>query len=146
MFYVCGLLRILLNVLTDGWNRFFYYNVMHAQESILSICQHKHHQVWRFDQLVSIATPSKSSKNWLHYASNQLTRYTSIANAAFLLAMPIYCTHHFLSACAHNLMQYVRKGHLLYRCMLAAVVSSESIAVKISMRCSCSVSTCICFY
>jgi hypothetical protein len=52
-------------------------------------------------RLVSTTNPSESSKNWLQYASNRLaTRPTSIANAAFSLATPIYSTHRVLSFCS----------------------------------------------
>jgi hypothetical protein len=64
---------------------------------------------------VSTTNPSKSSKNWLPYASNCLVRSRSVANAAFILATPIDSTHcrQVLSAHAHNLAQYPGKGRQL---------------------------------
>ena len=48
----------------------------------------------------------------------------SIANVAFSLAMPIYFTHHVLSAHAHNLLQYIGKGRQLQTLQLAIEISS----------------------
>ena len=67
-------------------------------------CPHENRQIarsaWASEQLVSITKPSKSAKNWLHYASNRSARSTSVTNTVFLLTTPINCRPCAFCSCA----------------------------------------------
>jgi hypothetical protein len=84
----------------------------------------------------STTDPSKSSKNWLYYASNCLAMPTNIANAVFLLATPIDSAH-VLSGHAHNLAQYVGKDRQLHAhvALLLVLIYAE--------RCRCNALECL---
>ena len=66
------------------------------------------------DDLGTLATrsqtdPLESPKKWPQYASNHLTRATSVTNSAFL-PIPVdhtYLMGHVLSVHAHNCMTYM---------------------------------------
>ena len=95
---------------------------MHAQRSKvivsvrLSVCHHKNFQIWRSIVIrvthINTTDPSKLSKTWFHYASNQLARPMSIANTSHTYWLHLMCfllmrivQYYYSSACnaAYNL-------------------------------------------
>ena len=81
--------------------------------------------------------PSKPSKNLLHCALNRLVGPTSVANTAFLLAMPINCTP-VLSAHPQTviLVKVVNKAHVLLSVQIDVDNLLSMDALQDACRCS----------